>query len=366
MNRRAMNTIADIVRARADDDRVGLRFEDESWTYARAPRRVRASGPRSCSPTSRPTLPFHVGVLLDNVPEFWMMLGAAAMSGATLVGINPTRRGAELERDLQHTDCALLVTEPGAPRAARGARRCNARRRDLRHRHARVGRRARTAPRVRRSPSVEVAPADVFMLIFTSGTTGAPKAVRISHGKLAGWGSNLAGRFPLTPDDVCYSAMPLFHSNAAVAGYTAPMAAGATTVLRRRFSASGFLPDVRKYGVTFFNYVGKPLTYILETPAQPDDADSTAAHRIRQRSRAARHRPVRGALRLLRGGRLRLHRGRHQHVEDRRHAARFAGHADSGIPRRDLRLRIPASSARARSSTSTVACSTPKKPSARW
>ena len=69
--------------------------------------------------------------------------------------------------------------------------------------------------------------------------------------------------------------MPLFHSNAAVAGYTAPMAAGATTVLRRRFSASGFLPDVRKYGVTFFNYVGKPLTYILETPAQPDDADST-------------------------------------------------------------------------------------------
>jgi fatty-acyl-CoA synthase len=69
--------------------------------------------------------------------------------------------------------------------------------------------------------------------------------------------------------------MPLFHSNAAVAGYTAPIAAGATTVLRRKFSASGFLPDVRKYGVTFFNYVGKPLTYILETPAQPDDADST-------------------------------------------------------------------------------------------
>ena len=124
-------------------------------------------------------------------------------------------------------------------------------------------------------PDVEVAPADVFMLIFTSGTTGAPKAVRITHGKLTGWGTNLAGRFPLTPDDVCYSAMPLFHSNAAVAGYTAPMAAGATTVLRRKFSASGFLPDVRKYGVTFFNYVGKPLTYILETPARPDDADTT-------------------------------------------------------------------------------------------
>src|SRR5207244_11286 len=130
-------------------------------------------------------------------------------------------------------------------------------------------------PAVAPLPDVEITPADIYMLIFTSGTTGAPKAVRISHGKLAAWGANLADRFPLTPDDVCYSAMPLFHSNAAVAGYTAPLAGGATTVLRRRFSARGFLPDVRKYGVTFFNYVGKPLTYVLATPAQPDDAETT-------------------------------------------------------------------------------------------
>ena len=80
--------------------------------------------------------------------------------------------------------------------------------------------------------------------------------------------------FGLAADDVCYSVMPLFHSNAAVAGFTNIVASGATAVLRRRFSASGLLPDVRKYGVTFFNYVGKPLTYILATPEQPDDADN--------------------------------------------------------------------------------------------
>ena len=56
--------------------------------------------------------PFHVGVLLDNVPEFPMWLGGAALAGATLVGINPTRRGAELARDIRHTDCQLIVTEP--------------------------------------------------------------------------------------------------------------------------------------------------------------------------------------------------------------------------------------------------------------
>ncbi len=124
-------------------------------------------------------------------------------------------------------------------------------------------------------PDVDVKRTDTFMLIFTSGTTAAPKAVRMGHGRLAAWAANLAGRLELGADEVCYSVMPLFHSNAAVAGYAGPIAAGATTVLRRRFSASAFLPDVRRYGVTWFNYVGKPLTYILATPEHPDDADNT-------------------------------------------------------------------------------------------
>jgi fatty-acyl-CoA synthase len=268
-----MDTIAALVRARAADTNVGLRFEDESWTYAEL---VDACAQRAAFLLAhRPAdAPFHVGVLLDNVPEFWMLLGATALSGATLVGINPTRRGAELARDVQHTDCALLITEPGHLDLLEGAGQVVPDDSLLI-----IGTPewdAALAPHAGAPlPDVEVTPADVFMLIFTSGTTGAPKAVRMSHGKLAAWGTNLASRFPLTADDVCYSAMPLFHSNAAVAGYTAPMAAGATTVLRRRFSASGFLPDVRKYGVTFFNYVGKPLTYVLATPPQPDDADTT-------------------------------------------------------------------------------------------
>jgi fatty-acyl-CoA synthase len=268
-----VDTIAALIRARAGDDRVGLRFENSSWTYAQL---VDACAQRAAFLVAHRPLgvPFHVGVLLDNVPEFWMMLGAAALSGATLVGINPTRRGTELTRDVQHTDCALLITESTHLELLEGAG-------DV---MADVSRfvvdtpawNAELAPYAGAAlPDIKIVPADVFMLIFTSGTTGAPKAVRMSHGKLTGWGSNLAGRFPLTADDVCYSAMPLFHSNAAVAGYTAPIAAGACTVLRRRFSASGFLPDVRTYGVTFFNYVGKPLTYILERPARPDDADST-------------------------------------------------------------------------------------------
>ena len=69
--------------------------------------------------------------------------------------------------------------------------------------------------------------------------------------------------------------MPLFHSNALMAGWAPALAAGATAALRERFSASQFLVDVRRYGVTYFNYVGKPLSYILATPEHPDDADNT-------------------------------------------------------------------------------------------
>ncbi len=68
--------------------------------------------------------------------------------------------------------------------------------------------------------------------------------------------------------------MPMFHSNAIMAGWGPALAAGATIALARRFSASGFLPDVRRYGATYANYVGKPLTYIMATPEQPDDADN--------------------------------------------------------------------------------------------
>src|SRR6185436_9081833 len=54
---------------------------------------------------------FHVGVLLENVPEYLFLAGGAALAGATIVGINPTRRGNELARDIRHTDCQVIITD---------------------------------------------------------------------------------------------------------------------------------------------------------------------------------------------------------------------------------------------------------------
>jgi fatty-acyl-CoA synthase len=77
----------------------------------------------------------------------------------------------------------------------------------------------------------------------------------------------------VTADDVCYVSMPLFHSNAVVAGWAVAATSGAA-IVPARFSASRFLDDVRRYGATYMNYVGKPLAYVLATPERPDDADN--------------------------------------------------------------------------------------------
>ena len=81
-------------------------------------------------------------------------------------------------------------------------------------------------------------------------------------------------RFELGPSDVCYVSMPLFHSNAVLVGWAVAVAARASMALRPKFSASQFLPDIRRYGATYANYVGKPLSYVLATPERPDDADN--------------------------------------------------------------------------------------------
>jgi fatty-acyl-CoA synthase len=68
--------------------------------------------------------------------------------------------------------------------------------------------------------------------------------------------------------------MPLFHSNAVMVGWAPSIVYGAAVGLARRFSASGWLPDIRRYRATYFNYTGKPLSYVVATPERPDDADN--------------------------------------------------------------------------------------------
>ena len=250
-----MTTVTELLLARAADEHPGLRFRDRTWSWAE---HVRESARYAAALRSlRGPGPFHIGLLADNVPEFSFLLGACALSGAVLVGLNPTRRGEALARDIRHADCQLVLTQPGYRDLLPDA--LPLERLDL--------------PDAEPDP-VPATPDDLLMLIFTSGTSGEPKAVRCTHAKVAFPGQMLADRFGLGTSDTVYLSMPMFHSNAIMAGWAVGLAAGATLALRDRFSASGFLSDVRKFGATYANYVGRPLSYVLATPEQPDDADN--------------------------------------------------------------------------------------------
>jgi fatty-acyl-CoA synthase len=218
----------------------------------------------------------HIGVLLENTPEFTMWLGAAAVTGSVVVGINPTRRGAELARDITHTSCQIVVTEISQVAlldgldlgAANGFIFVTESNEYAESVHAYAG---AVLPTFEECP---VDPTDTFLLLFTSGTSGAPKAVVTSHQRLNFVAQSMNMIIALTPEDTTYICMPLFHSNALFTAWAPSLVYGSTIALRRKFSASEFLSDVRTFGATYFNYVGKPLTYILATPEKADDRDN--------------------------------------------------------------------------------------------
>jgi len=266
-----MQTIAEFVRARATDDNTALRHGDSRWSYREF---VALCAQRAAwLLANRREGPFHVGILLDNVPEFPFWIGACALAGATMVGINSTRRGADLERDINHSECQLIVTDDAWRHALDGLRLDCGDERILDCAGSAYS--AMLEPHAGAPlPAVAVAPADTFMLIFTSGSSGAPKACICSHGRVARLTQTIAAHCGHGPDTVSYVTMPWFHAGAINTGWLPALAAGAATVIRK-FSVSAFLPDVRRYGVTHFNYVGKPLAYLLTAAERDDDADNT-------------------------------------------------------------------------------------------
>ncbi|GFG66162.1 long-chain-fatty-acid--CoA ligase FadD17 [Mycobacterium kubicae] len=258
-------TVTKLLMPLAEIDDRGIYFED-SFVSWREHLRHGAAIAAALRERLDPARPPHVGVLLQNTPFFSAVLVAAGLSGIIPVGLNPVRRGAALVRDIEHADCQVVLADSASAVTFEGID------------HVDVDS-AAWAEEVGAHRDAEVqfqsaSPADLFMLIYTSGTSGDPKAVKCSHSKVAIAGATMTQRFTLGRDDVCYVSMPLFHSNAVLVGWAVAAACRGSMALRRKFSASQFLVDVRRYGATYANYVGKPLSYVLATPERPDDADN--------------------------------------------------------------------------------------------
>ncbi len=264
-------TAAELFLRRADSSDVAAHFEDRSYTFAELATESRRRA-AIWAELRDPGAPPHIGVLLDNTPEYLFWLGAAAITGAAVVGINATYRGAELARLIDHCECQLLVTSDVYEPILADAPSSVPNDRVLRTHTPDYLRRLDTA-----DVSTTFAPPsddDLFLLIFTSGSTGFPKAVRCTQGRFARTGVHVSGVADLRPGVTAYAPLPFFHSSALFTGLSSTLNAGAAIGTRSRFSASATLGDIRRMNATLLCYTGKVLNYILATPPSPDDTDN--------------------------------------------------------------------------------------------
>ncbi|MHB8283778.1 MAG: AMP-binding protein, partial [Caulobacteraceae bacterium] len=115
------------------------------------------------------------------------------------------------------------------------------------------------------------------LYIYTSGTTGLPKAARVSHRRVLTWCGWFSGLMDAGPEDRLYNCLPMYHSVGGVVGVGAALVAGGSVVVREKFSASQFWPDVVRWDCTLFQYIGELCRYLLTAPTHPDER----RHRLR-------------------------------------------------------------------------------------
>ena len=123
--------------------------------------------------------------------------------------------------------------------------------------------------------TVETTIGETAFYIFTSGTTGLPKAAVLSNRRylISADMAAIAG-FKATEQDRLYICLPLYHGTGLMIGVGAVIASGASMFVRRKFSASNFLSEVREQGCTLLIYIGELCRYLVNTPEQPDDANN--------------------------------------------------------------------------------------------
>ena len=226
-------------------------------------------------------------LLMENRPEFLATWMGLAKLGVTTALLNTHLRGRALAHAIEAAAPKLLIAggECAASLATAG----------VEHLPVFVARDpdAPEAPpaagswdeRLARAPDANPDPAwraglvagDDLFFVYTSGTTGLPKAARLSHMRWLGVGDGMSAVAGYGSDDVIACVLPLYHGAGGMVVVSCALAQGAALWLARRFSASRFWDEVRRRGVTGFQYVGEVCRYLANQPPRPDDR----RHRLR-------------------------------------------------------------------------------------
>jgi acyl-CoA synthetase (AMP-forming)/AMP-acid ligase II len=268
--------IEDLLDSRTEKtpDKPFLRFRDEAYTYrettARSKRYANALadlGVDSGDP---------VALFLPNRPEFLFAMFGAAYRDAVTAPSNPEYTAGELEHSLSLSRPALLVTTPELAGTARAAavdttvdRIVTTGDTDA---HASLPALADDQRPVVESHDGDAASVGLHM--YTSGTTGPPKAVECQHENWTRSAVDFQKRMGFTHEDTLFTALPLFHANAQIYSTLGAAAAGAAVVVYEDFSTSNWWDWCREHGVTEFNAMGSMLKMLDNVPERDDDADN--------------------------------------------------------------------------------------------
>ncbi len=218
-----------------------------------------------------------LGVYMENTPEYMFVSLAAGLSNSVLFAINTGFRGETLAKVIDQAKISFLVVNGNSAEEIKKVAGeinvigendilCVGTEEEINMTGYRsLGKAiAESEAKVPGRYRVHVDNFSPVIVIYTSGTTGLPKGVPCTHIKLVGAGFVVQGAVKLTKRDRGYISMPLFHSNAWYIGILPQLIAGGSFVLKRKFSASAFEKDMLEQGVTFLNYVGQPLHYIID------------------------------------------------------------------------------------------------------
>ncbi|MFH1515402.1 MAG: AMP-binding protein [bacterium] len=230
-----------------------------------------------------PSTRFHVGVFMQNIPEFFYILGGCSFTNSTLIGINNAQVGEKLAFDINNIDVNILfVDSANQPKTdgtfldavfraknAHGFKTLNdssiisisgSQFWSTKSIDQKLAQYASSFLQFNPEPLDET---NAAVVIFTSGTTGAPKGIEVSWEKLIHVGINGTRILNYTDTDVGYVCMPINHSNSLYLNIMPAILNGAKIFLRRKFSVSNFVKDINTSGATIWNCVGDPVQYLL-------------------------------------------------------------------------------------------------------
>ena len=222
-----------------------------------------------------------VGLFMPNCVEYLYCWFGLSAIGAISVPINTAYKRDETAYILSNAEAVALVTDPALADVAGVAADLAP---SIRHRLLR-GPDAATAgwtgfteafsaaPPLESLP--EVAPRDLSMLVYTSGTTGNPKGVQVTHQMYVAAGQGFAHWTQATPDDRFFTCLPFYHANIQYYSTMGALAAGGTLVVVDRFSASRFWDQVREAKATVVNFIGMMMPVLAKNAESPNDRDNT-------------------------------------------------------------------------------------------